>query len=135
MVCQRNVSFSAAQAAPSSVFSSPQVLRASIQEKLYSELADIEFEVDLARHMYRPNTHGATAGMNFYFDSSTGSVRDLDAHGLYEQLPVSHTIARIYTRQGEYRGPPSNVLDQLLGSACEDDLTNMCRRIFECRTR
>lgn len=125
MVCQRNVSFSAGQAEASSVFSSSQVLRASIQEKLTGELADIEFEVDLARHMHRPNTHGATAGMNFYFDSSTGSVRDLDAHGLYEQLPVSHTIARIYTRQGEHRGPLSNVLDQLLGSACEDDLTNM----------
>ncbi len=125
MVCQRNVSFSAGQAEASSVFSSPQVLRASIQEKLPGELVDIEFEVDLARHMHRPNTLGSTAGMNFYFDSSTGNVRDLDAHGLYEQLPISHTIARIYTRQGEYSGPLSNVLDQLLGSACEDDLTNM----------
>ncbi|MEM7473767.1 MAG: metal-dependent phosphohydrolase, partial [Planctomycetota bacterium] len=125
MVCQRNLSFGDGQAEGSSIFSSPQVFRASLREQLPDELKEIEFEVDLARHIHRPNTRGAAAGMNFYFDAASGQSRPLSMHGLYQRLPISHTIARVYTRDGNHKTVFSSVLDQLLGAASKDDLTNM----------
>ena len=81
--------------------------------------------MDLAKHIHRPNTVGATAGMNYYFDSASGKIRNLTMHGLYRMLPISHTIVRIYAHDHQHEGFFAQVLDDLLGNAIEDDLTNM----------
>lgn len=125
MVAQRNISFSELQSENSSIFASPEVFAASIRQRLPRDLRDEPFQVDLARHIHRPHTRGATAGLNFYADSSSGKIRPLTMHGLYKQLPISHTIARIYARTLDHRQQFSAVLDDLLGAPGEDDLTNM----------
>ncbi|MCC6508928.1 MAG: HD domain-containing protein, partial [Pirellulaceae bacterium] len=72
MVCQRSLSFTEDQAEASSIFASPRVLAEVLRERLPPDLQDLPFRVDLARHIHRPHTSGATAGLNFYFDSSSG---------------------------------------------------------------
>ncbi len=125
MVCQRNISFGASQPERSSVFSSPELCYRAILEQLPEEARDVEFRVDLARHIHRPHTTGATAGLNFYYDSTTEEVRGLTMHALYRQLPISHTIARIYARDRSRAAVLAAALDRLLGEAAEDDPTNM----------
>ncbi len=125
MVCQRNLSFSEGQSENSSVFSSPEILSQCVLQRLPMELKSVPFRVDVARHIHRPHTVGATAGMNFYFDSSTQRIRPLTTHGLYRKLPISHSIARIYATDMEHAGLFASILDQISGSHSEDDLTNM----------
>ncbi len=125
MVCQRNLSFAENQAESSSVFSSVRILRECIRDRLPSDLKSLPFQVDLAKHIHRPNTVGATAGMNYYFDSASGKIRSLTMHGLYRMLPISHTIVRIYAHDRQHEAFFAKVLDDLLGNAVEDDLTNM----------
>ena len=125
MVCQRNMSFAENQAESSSVFSSVRILRECIRDRLPTDLKSLPFQVDLARHIHRPNTVGATAGMNYYFDSASGKIRSLTMHGLYRMLPISHTIVRIYAHDRQHEAFFAQVLDDLLGNAVEDDLTNM----------
>lgn len=125
MVCQRNLSFAENQAESSSVFSSVRILRECIRDRLPNDLKSLPFQVDLAKHIHRPNTVGATAGMNYYFDSASGKIRSLTMHGLYRMLPISHTIVRIYAHDRQHEAFFAQVLDDLLGNAVEDDLTNM----------
>jgi len=125
MVCQRNLSFAENQAESSSVFSSVRILRECIRDRLPNDLKSLPFQVDLAKHIHRPNTVGATAGMNYYFDSASGKIRSLTMHGLYRMLPISHTIVRIYAHDRQHEAFFAKVLDDLLGNAVEDDLTNM----------
>ncbi|QDV27129.1 HD domain-containing protein [Aureliella helgolandensis] len=125
MVCQRNLSFEEGQSENSSVFSSSSILAACLRDQLPAEFREVQFRVDLARHIHRPHTVGAAAGMNFYYESSTDKVRALTTHGLYRRLPISHTIARVYTQDGECETIFSNIMEKLIGAPGDDDLTNM----------
>ncbi len=125
MVCARNLSFGEEQSESSSVFSNPRILSECIRERLPNDLKNLPFQVDLARHIHRPHTLGATAGMNFFFDSSAGRIRPLTTHGLYRKLPISHTIARIYAHDFTHETLFASILDEITGSPGDDDLTNM----------
>ncbi len=125
MVCQRNLSFAEGQSENSSVFASARILTECIRERLPNDLKELPFRVDLARHIHRPHTVGATAGMNFYYDASAARLRPLTMHGLYRKLPISHTIARIYAHDFEHESLFASILDHITGSQAEDDLTNM----------
>lgn len=125
MVSQRNISFAEGQAERSSVFSSAKLLSDYIRDRLPKDLRSLPFHVDLARHIHRPHTRGATAGMNYYFDSGSGNVKSLTTHGLYRMLPLSHTIARIYALDTQHDQHFARILDDLVGAPGEDDLTNM----------
>jgi uncharacterized protein len=125
MVCQRSISFSEDQAEASSIFSSAELLSAAIRQRLPAQQRDVEFRVDLARHIHRPHTTGATAGLNYYYDAAADRVRMLSMHDLYRRLPVSHTLARIYAHTPSVAPLLASVLDQLIGHDVEDDATNM----------
>ncbi len=125
MVCQRNLSFGEEQSENSSVFSSPRILIECVRERLPVELKNLPIQVDLARHIHRPHTFGATAGLNFYYDSSSDRILPLTTHGLYRKLPISHTIARIYAHDFEHEALFASILDHLTGSDSQDDVTNM----------
>ena len=125
MVCQRSISFEEGQSEAASVFSKRQVLHKCLSDRLPNELKSIPYEVDLARHIHRPNTRGAAQGLNFYFDASSGHSKPLTTHGLYQRLPISHTIVRVYAQDSSVQPVFAGILDELLGSAGEDDLTNM----------
>jgi hypothetical protein len=101
------------------------VLSEVIRERLPVDLRDLPFRVDLARHIHRPHTTGATAGLNYYFDSSSGRSRRLTMHDLYRRLPVSHTLARVYAHNHVHERLISQIVDSLIGTNVEDDSTNM----------
>ncbi len=125
MVCQRNLSFGEDQSESSSVFSSPTILAACLRERLPIDLRSLPFRVDLARHIHRPHTLGATSGLNFYLDSSSGKIRPLTTYGLYRKLPISHTIVRVYAHDRLHERLFADMLDEIAGAPSEDDLTNM----------
>jgi hypothetical protein len=126
-VYERNLTFGAADAEQTSIFSDAAMVEQAIRRALPHELRDVEMQIDLPRHIYRPHEGKATAGQNFLYTTS-GATRRLDDDQLFRQLPVAHRMCRVYLRKDP---PPEHVkaiataLDQLVGSGGEDDLTNM----------
>ncbi len=125
MVCQRSMSFSEDQSEASSIFSSPRIFSETLRERLPNELRALPFRVDLARHIHRPHTSGATAGLNYFYDSASGSSRRLTMHDLYRRLPISHTLARVYAHNQTHAKLFGSIIDQLIGNSSQDDDTNM----------
>jgi hypothetical protein len=81
--------------------------------------------VDIARHMHRPHTRGPSAGQNFLYESAHDRVRPLSAHELFERLPVSQRIVRIYAESLDHAHELATALDDLAGGSGADDVTNM----------
>ncbi|MEZ6111020.1 MAG: HD domain-containing protein [Pirellulaceae bacterium] len=125
MVCQRNLVFSEDDPEQTSIFSDREFVARKVREGLPAELREIEFRIDIARHIHRPHTRGHASGQNFLYDSSADVVRPLSANQLYKRLPVSHRICRVYARTAEHASALSAALDRLIGGAGADDLTNM----------
>ncbi len=125
MVCQRSLVFSAGDAEKSSIFSEPELVEAALRKVLPGELAKIPLRIDIARHIYRPHTGGPSKGQNFFFDSSQERVRPLTDSQLFQKLPVSHRICRVYSNRVTQSRQISSAMDNLLGPGGIDDLTNM----------
>ena len=125
MVCQRNVLYQQGDPEASSIFSSPQMVEQALRERLTGPAAEARLRVDIARHLFRPHTPGPAAGQNFLFDGASESIRPLESHRLYDRLPVSHRICRVYSTSRELDLPITSALDSLLGDEPVDDLTNI----------
>jgi hypothetical protein len=109
----------------SSIFQDAGYVERQLRQMLPRELASLPLRVDIARHIFRPHTSGPAAGQNFLYDSAQSRVRPLIAHQLYERLPVSHRICRVYVQDGRHAGLLASALDALIGGGAADDLTNM----------
>jgi hypothetical protein len=126
-VYERNLTFGPGEAEQTSIFSDAGLVEQAIRRALPLELHDIEMQIDLPRHIYRPHEGKATAGQNFLYTAS-GATRRLDDDQLFRQLPVAHRMCRVYLRKDpprEHVAAIAAALDQLVGSGGEDDLTNM----------
>jgi hypothetical protein len=124
MVCQRTRSFSEREPELSSIFSDPQYVEQKVRQRLPAELADLPLRVDIARHLHRPHTRGPSGGQNFLYDSALDRVRPLSTNELFERLPVSQRIVRIYAETDDHAQQLATALDELIGGGL-DDLTNM----------
>ena len=127
-VDERSLLFGESNSEASSVFSDVKIAEQAIRSRLTGELRDIEMQVDLPRTIDRPDPRAASAGQNFLFIPATQQIRPLTDDQLYQHLPVSQLICRIYLRKDappEHAAAVSRALDSLLGSAGQDDLTNM----------
>ncbi len=125
MVCQRSLVFNEAGAEAGSIFSDAEMVEQRIRRQLAPELAAVPFRVDVARALFRPHTPGPALGQNFLFDSARRRVQPLTTHQLFERLPISQRICRVYARSQEHASEFAAVLDQLVGGAAVDDLTNL----------
>ncbi|MEQ8789116.1 MAG: HD domain-containing protein [Pirellulaceae bacterium] len=125
MVCQRTRTYSERDPERSSIFSDPQFVEQKLRQHLPAAIGDIPLRVDIARHMHRPHTRGPSSGQNFLYDSAHDSVRPLSANELFERLPVSQRIVRIYAETDQYAHEVATALDELIGGSGGDDLTNM----------
>ena len=125
MVCERNLLYQQGDPEASSIFSSPQMVEQALRERLTGPAAEAELRVDVARHLFRPHTPGPAAGQNFLFDGASETVRPLESHRLYDRLPVSHRICRVYSTSRELDVAITSTLDSLLGGEPVDDLTNI----------
>jgi HD superfamily phosphohydrolase len=127
-VYERNLTFGPADAEQSSIFSDTKMVEQAIRRALPPEMAEIEMQIDLPRHIYRPLSGKATAGQNFLFNSATSEIKPLTDDQLFRQLPVAHRMCRVYLRKDATAAQAAAVgaaLDVLVGSDGEDDLTNM----------
>jgi HD superfamily phosphohydrolase len=127
-VYERNLTFGAGDAEQASIFSDAAVVEHRIRKLLPAEVRDLDMQIDLPRHIYRPHAGKATAGQNFLLRGATGEIRPLTDDQLFRQLPVSHRMCRVYLRNGaphEHAAAVGAALDQLVGAGGEDDLTNM----------
>jgi HD superfamily phosphohydrolase len=126
--CERNLAFRAGDVERSSIFSSPGMVEQALREAMPPEWADLPLQVDLPRHIYRPDDRAASAGQNFLYRSATGEIRPLTDDQLFRQMPVTHRTCRVYVPKSAPPGQAAAIgaaLDQLAGGAGEDDLTNM----------
>jgi HD superfamily phosphohydrolase len=125
---ERNLVYGAGDSEESSIFSDAKLVEQALRGRLSPQLADVELQIDLPRHIYRPHGRAATAGQNFLYSSATGAVRPLTDDQLFRQLPVSHRICRVYLRRTappEHAAAVTAALDSLLAGSGIDDLTNM----------
>ena len=124
----RNVTYRAGESEDATIFSDPELLEQSIRKKLPAEMNDLPMQIDLPRHIYRPDAMAATAGQNYQFKPSTGRIYPLTDDQLFAQLPVAHRACRVYLQKDytrEHALAIGEALDDLVGSRSEDDLTNM----------
>jgi hypothetical protein len=127
-VYERNLTFSASDSEQTSIFSDPEMVERRLRANMPPEMRDIELQIDLPRHIYRPHSGKASAGQNFLQRGATGEIRLLTDDQLFRQLPVTHRMCRVYLRHGAPREQSvavSAALDALVGAGGEDDLTNM----------
>ncbi len=127
-VYERNLTFGPADAEQSSIFSDATLVEQSIRRALPAALREIDMQIDLPRHIYRPHDRKATAGQNFLFNAATSEIRPLTDDQLFRQLPVAHRMCRIYLRKEaprEHAAAVGAALDALVGAGGDDDLTNM----------
>ncbi|MGI9457664.1 MAG: hypothetical protein ACR2NU_13955, partial [Aeoliella sp.] len=111
-----------------SVFSDASILEQAIRGKLPAEMVGLEMQIDLPRHIYRPDALAATAGQNFQYNPSTDKVYPLTDDQLFAQLPIAHRSCRVYLQKNHTTDEARAVgtaLDAIVGSRSEDDLTNM----------
>ncbi|MCA9104154.1 MAG: HD domain-containing protein [Planctomycetales bacterium] len=125
MACQRTQIIAERDAEQTSIFSDRTYVERRISDLLPADLRSVPIRVDIARHLHRPNTLGPASGQNYLFDSGRERIRPLNAHELYERLPVAHRICRVYTLDGSAIPAIASAFEQLAGVQVEDDLTNM----------
>ena len=100
----------------------------AIRDELPEQLREIDMKIDLPTYIDRPDPKTPAAGQNFLYRASSGQVRPLTDNELYKHLPVSQLACRVYLPKGappEHAKAIAAALDSLLGSARDDDLTNM----------
>lgn len=124
-VCQRNLVYVAGDSERTSIFSEPDLVERKLREVLPVDLRDLPLRVDIARHIYRPHTLGPARDQNFLYDSARGIVRPLEDNALFQRLPVSHRVCRIYALSNDHNAELARALDELIGPGGGDDLTNM----------
>jgi HD superfamily phosphohydrolase len=125
MVCQRRLVFRGADAERSSIFSHPGYVAEALRTALPPALQTLPLKVDLARHIHRPDTRGPAAGQNFWFDPARDEVRPLSDDQLFDQLPFSHRLCRIYAHNNDYAVELAAALETLAGPGGSDDPSNM----------
>lgn len=125
MVCQRSLEFTEDDAERSSIFSDAEFVERKLRQQLPTDLADLPLRIDIARALFRPHTSGPASGQNFLYDSARDAIRALTANQLFQRLPVSQRICRIYAHDRAHAAELAAALDTLIGQPGEDDLTNM----------
>lgn len=124
MACERTISYHSATAETTSIFSEPDLVERRIRANLPAELGEIPLKVDVARHYHRPSGRLPAGGQNFMHDPAHGGVRELSDDELFQNLPVSFTVFRVYARDHQHDLAITNALNSLLG-ATGDTKTNM----------
>lgn len=127
-VDERNLTFKEGESEQSSIFNDAAIVETSLRSKMPAEHQSIAMQIDLPRHIYRPDALAATAGQNFQFNPATGKVYSLTDDKLFAQLPVAHRSCRVYLGKDhtpDQKAAVGAALDAIVGSRSEDDLTNM----------
>ena len=127
-VDERNLTFKENESEQASIFSDVVLVEQAIRSKLPDGLADLQLQIDLPRHIYRPHALAPSSGQNFLFNPATNKTYPLTDDQLFHQMPVAHRTCRVYLQRHHTPDQARAVgaaLDAIIGSRSEDDLTNM----------
>ncbi len=124
MACERTINFQAGTSDRTTIFSEPSLIESRVREKLPVALKNIPLSVDIARHYHRPSGRLPAGGQNFLLDPTTNDTRELYDAELFQSLPQSFSIFRIYSTAHEYDTELNVALNAVLGDF-DDTKTNM----------
>ncbi|HPP54873.1 MAG TPA: metal-dependent phosphohydrolase, partial [Thermoguttaceae bacterium] len=124
MNVERTVSFRPGESEQASVFADPKVLKEKIRELLPGALRGLDFRVDTARLVHRPDTQAPVADQNFLYDPASRQLQRLEERDLIRHLPVASRICRIYAETTEHQKQLAAALDRLR-TGVADESTNM----------
>src|SRR5690606_37359149 len=99
----RNLTIRAGDSEQSSIFSDENLLEQMIRSRLPAAHKALEMQIDLPRHIYRPDALKATAGQNFLYNPATHQVQPLTYDQLFKHLPLAHRACRVYLRKEHTR--------------------------------
>ena len=111
MVCQRTLVFSERDPERSSIFTDAKLVEQKLRSSFQNPLDNVPIRVDIDRHIFRPHTSGPMPGQNFLYDSAQNRVRPLSTNQLFERLPVSQRICRVYAQNNVHSAALSAALD------------------------
>jgi HD superfamily phosphohydrolase len=117
--------FFVGQREQTSVFADADAFHRAIVAGLPESLQSIPFEVDIARHLHRPDSHRPAAAQNFLYNPTTDRIQCLDEEELFRHIPQSYRICRVYTKEKDHIKPLAQSLETLTQNASSDDETNM----------
>lgn len=124
MNVERTISFRPGESEQASVFADSKLLKEKIQELLPGAIRGLDFRVDTARLVHRPDTQAPVADQNFLYDPASRQLRRLEEEELIRHLPVASRICRIYAETTEHQRELAAALDRLRTGAA-DESTNM----------
>lgn len=124
MACERTVNYHTASSERLSIFSEPQLVLDRVRTRLPQPIRDIPLKIDVARHYHRPSKPRPAGGQNFLFDAATKAVRELNDDELFQALPTSFCIFRIYAKDHQHDALIHTALNAVLGDTV-DSKTNM----------
>jgi hypothetical protein len=125
LVCERTILFQPGQKEHSTIFANEVVFEAAVRDALPERLKNLPLRVDTARHVHRPGAKLPAAGQNYLFDPSVDRVRHLEEEDLYQHIPQSYRICRIYAESQEHQKALATAMEYLMSNGNVDDLTNM----------
>jgi HD superfamily phosphohydrolase len=125
LAAETTLLFPEGQREQTSVFASADTFRQAVVRALPEPLREIPFEVDIARHLHRPDSHKPTALQNYLYDAAANKIRNLEEEELFRYIPQSYRICRIYTKIPEHIPFLVKALGTLTGGNGDDDETNM----------
>jgi hypothetical protein len=124
MACERTFNFHAGRAEQTSIFSEPELVEKRIRANLPDALREIPLKIDVARHYHRPSGRLPAGGQNFLLDPAVGSPCELHDDELFQTLPTSFSIFRVYSRNHRQDAAICDAVNAVLG-AVADSKTNM----------
>ncbi len=125
MACERTMHFHQGQSASMSIFSEPELVERRVREQLPEEITEIPLRIDVARHYHRPSARRPVGKQNYWFDSASGESFELDDDELFQNLPTSFLIFRIYSRDHGHDRVLSAALQNVAAGGESDTRTNM----------
>ena len=125
MACERTIHFHRGQTESTNIFSEPELVERRVREQLPEDLADIPLRIDVAKHYHRPSARRPVGKQNYWFDSASGESFELDDDELFQNLPTSFLIFRIYSRDHGHDRALSAALQKVAGGNDGDTRTNM----------
>jgi hypothetical protein len=125
MACERTMHFHRGETESTTIFSEPGLVERRVRENLPEALSEIPLRIDVAKHYHRPSTRRPVGKQNYWFDPASGDSFELDDDELFQNLPTSFLIFRIYSRNHGHDRELSAALQKVAGGGESDTKTNM----------
>ncbi|MBW3541312.1 MAG: HD domain-containing protein, partial [Planctomycetes bacterium] len=124
MSCERTLNFHSARSEQTTIFSEPELVERRLRERLPPGVREIPLAIDVARHYHRPSGRLPAGGQNFVLDPAADEPQELNDDDLFQSLPVSFSIFRVYAKDHRHDALLNAALNSVLG-AVGDTKTNM----------